>query len=150
MLPPPLFFLASQESVDVFCLITMPPIIPEPPFECLDFCSEFLHGVDFGETFNFGGDFSFLPEVDFLDASSLSDEAFEYDNMSYDLSVKSVVLLRSQDLKCHYWKKCAKNCTNYRASVRTSCWYINNLVPGPVQQLTHELSRSDRYGKFCH
>jgi hypothetical protein len=47
-------------------------------------------------------------------------------------------------------KKRSKNRTNYRASVRTSCWYINYLAPGNVQELTHELSRSDRYGKFCH
>jgi len=47
-------------------------------------------------------------------------------------------------------KKHSKNCTHYRVSVRTSCWYINYLVPGNVRELSHELSTSDRYGEFRH
>jgi hypothetical protein len=122
----------------------MPPIIPEYPFGGLDFGSEFLHDVDFGEAFKFGSEFSFLPEVDFLDTSSLGDEAFKYNNMSCNFSVKSFISLRSQYLKQRHQNKHSKNCINNRASVRTSCWYINYLAPGPVQQLTHELSRSEQ------
>jgi hypothetical protein len=107
----------------LFCLIIKPPIIPEPLFGGLDFGSEFLHNVDFGEAFNFGGDFSFLHEVDFLDASSLCDEAFGYDNMFCNFSGKSFILLRLQDPKCRHHKKPSKSKyrTNYRESVRTSC-----------------------------
>ncbi len=106
----------------------MAPIISGPPFGRFDFVSEFLPDMHFGEAFNFGGDFSFLPEVDFFAASSLGDEAFENDNTSCNFSVKSIVLLGSQDLKCRHQKKHAKNRTNYRASVMTFCWYINYLA----------------------
>jgi hypothetical protein len=43
----------------------MAPIIPRLSFEHFDFGSEFQPNVNFGEVFNFGGDFSFLPEVNF-------------------------------------------------------------------------------------
>ncbi len=77
-----------------------------------------------GEAFNFGGDFSFLPEVDFLAATSSGDEAIEYDNMPCYFSVESIVSLGSKDMTHCHQKKHAKNRTNYRDSVLTSCWYI--------------------------
>ena len=50
----------------------MPPN-PEIPFKGFDFSYDFLPEMDFGEDFCFGGDFSFLPEldVDFFKESSL-------------------------------------------------------------------------------
>jgi hypothetical protein len=109
---------------ELSCLIIMAPIIPGLPFGHFDFGSEFLLNVNFSEAFNFNGDFSFLPEVDFLATSSLGDEAFEYDNKSCNFSVKSKALLRLQDPRRCRQKKHAKNRTNYRASVMTFCWYI--------------------------
>jgi hypothetical protein len=45
-----------------------------------EFSSEFLpEEVDYSEAFNFGVDFSFLPEVDFLATSTPGDDEFEYD-----------------------------------------------------------------------
>jgi hypothetical protein len=110
----------------------MPPTIPEPLFGGFDFGSEFLQAVDFGGAFDFSAKFLFLPEVDFLDTSSLGDEAFEYDDVSCNFSVKSIISLRSQDQKCLHWKKRSKNCTSYREILRSSCWYIKFLAPGPV------------------
>jgi len=43
----------------------MPLTIPESPFGSFDFSSEFLPEVNFSEVFDFGVDFSFLPQVDF-------------------------------------------------------------------------------------
>jgi hypothetical protein len=99
-----------------FCLIAMPPTIPEPPFGGFDIHSEFLPAMDFGEAFDFGADFSFLPTVDFLDASFLSDEVIEYDNVSCNFFVESVVLFKLQ-----IQITCSKNCTINTVSVRTSC-----------------------------
>ena len=110
----------------------MPRTLPVPPLDStsFDFSSEFLlEEVDFNESFDFGVDFSFLPEVDFL-----GDDEFEYDNVSCDVSFVSYVSLSSDPNRCRRKKrkKRSNNRTNYRASVRTSCWYINYLAPGHV------------------
>ena len=131
----------------------MPNTLPVPPLGSLDFSSEFLpEEVDYSEAFDFGVDFSFLPEVDFLATSTPSDDDFGYDNVSCDVSFVSYVSLSSdpKHRRQKKRKKRSKNRTNYRASVRTSCWYINYLAPGHVRELTHELSTSDRYGEFRH
>jgi len=45
----------------------MPPTLTVPPLGRFEFSSEFLpEEVDYSEAFDFGVDFSFLPEVDFL------------------------------------------------------------------------------------
>ncbi len=65
----------------------------------------------------------------------------------------SYVSFSSDPKRCHRRrkrKKRSKNSTHYRASVWTSCWYINYLAPGNFRELTHELSTSDRYGEFRH
>jgi hypothetical protein len=80
-------FLLLRSMWMLSSLITMAPIIPGPPFGHFNFVSEFLPDVHFGEAFNFGGNFSFLPEADCLAASSLHDEAFEYDNISCNFSI---------------------------------------------------------------
>ena len=44
-----------------------------------------------------------------------------------------------------------QRCSNrmYRIeSVKTSCWYREFLWPGPVRELTYELSLRDRYSEF--
>ena len=55
------------------CFIDMPPNY-DIPFEGFDFSYDFFPEMDFGEDFCFGGDFSFLPEldVDFFDGFSKS------------------------------------------------------------------------------
>ena len=129
----------------------MPHTLPVPPLGSFEFSSEFLpEEVDYSEAFDFGVDFSFLPEVDFLATSSPGDDEFEYDNVSCDVSFVSYVSLLSDPKRRRQKKrkKRSKNRTNYRASVRTSCWYINFLAPGHVRELTHELSTSDRYSEF--
>mgnify|MGYP006168696227 CR=1 FL=1 len=132
----------------------MPRTLPVPPLgSSFDFSSEFLpEEVDYSEAFDFGVDFSFLPEVDFFATSTPGDDEFEYDDVSCDVSFVSYVSLSSDPKRCRRKKrkKRSKNRTNYRASVRTSCWYINYLAPVNVRELTHELSTSDRYGKICH
>ena len=118
----------------------MPLTLPVPPLGSFEFSSEFLpEEVDYSEAFDFGVDFSFLPEVDFLATSTPGDDEFEYNNVSCDVSFVSYVSFLSDPKCCHCWKKRkkrSKNCTHYRASVRTSCWYINYLAPGNVQELT--------------
>ena len=88
--------------------------------------------------------------MDFLATSSPGDDEFEYDNVSCDVSFVSYVSLLSDPKRRRQKKrkKRSKNRTNYRASVRTSCWYIIFLAPGHVRELTHELSTSDRYSEF--
>ena len=68
----------------VHSFIDMPPTNPEPPFKGFNFSYEFLPAMDFGEEFGFGGDFSFLPElnVDFFEESSLGVDSFAYNDVS--------------------------------------------------------------------
>jgi len=133
----------------------MPLTLPVPPLGRFEFSSKFQpEEVDYSEAFDFGVDFSFLPEVDFFATSTPGDDEFEYDDVSCDVSFVSYDDSFSSDIRrCRRRKtrkKRSKNCTYYCASVRTSCWYINYLAPGNVRELTHELSTSDRYGKFHH
>jgi hypothetical protein len=37
-----------------------------------------------------------------------------------------------------------------KSCVKKSCWYRELLRPGMTRDLTHELSASDRFGKFCN
>jgi hypothetical protein len=55
----------------------MPRTLPVPPLGSFDFSPEFLpEEVDSSEAFNFGVDFSFLPEVEFFATSTLGDDEF--------------------------------------------------------------------------
>jgi hypothetical protein len=143
MLPSPLFVHASQECVDIILPHYHGPHHPWTPILVFQFWLWVLARREFWWGIQFLWWLSLLPKVDFLAASSLGDDEFEYDNMPCNFSVKSIVLLRLQDPKHHNWKKHAKHGTNNRASVMTSCWYINYLVPGPVWQLTHDLGQTD-------
>ena len=104
----------------------MPLTLSVPPLRSFEFSSGFLpEEVDDSEAFDFGIDFSFLPEVDFLATSTPGDDEFEYDNVSCDVSFVSYVSFSSDPKCCRRWKKWkkrSKNCTHYRASVRTSFW----------------------------
>ncbi len=121
-------------------------------FEVFDFSSEFLHEMDFGADFSFGGD-SFLPKIEvyfFKNTSLLGEDLFAYNDVSISHSVESIVLIGSPGKKGQKRKKRSLNRTSYRASVKTSCWYKNCLEPGQVRETTHMLSSSDRDGEFCH
>ena len=108
--------------------------------------------MDFGEDVCFGDDFSFLPELDmdFFEESSLGVDSFTYDDVSISHLVESIVLFCLPKKKRQKQKQRSPNCTRYRASVRTLCWYKNYLELGLVCEATHELFMSDRYGKICH
>jgi hypothetical protein len=90
--------------------------------------------------------------MDFFEESSLLGvDLFAYDDVSISHLVESIVSFGSPKKKRQRRKKRSSNRTSYRASVRTACWYKNYLEPGQVREkTTHKLSRSDRYGEFCH
>ena len=84
----------------------MPKTLPVPPLGSLAFSSEFLpEEVDYSEAFDFGVDFSFLPEVDFLATSTPSDDDFGYDNVSCDVSFVSYVSFSFDPKRCHRKKR---------------------------------------------
>ena len=116
----------------------MPPNY-DIPFEGFDFSYDFLPEMDFGEDFCFGGDFSFLPELDvdfFEESSLLGVDSFAYNDVPISHSVESIVLFGLPKKKQRKRKQCSPNCTSYRVSVRTLCWYKNYLEPGQVCETT--------------
>jgi hypothetical protein len=121
-------------------------------FKVFDFSSEFLHEMDFGADFSFGGD-SFLPKIEvnfFKNTSLLGEDLFAYNDVSISHLVESIVSIGSPEKKGQKRKKRSPNRTSYRASVRTSCWYKNFYEPGQIRETTHMLSSSNPDGKFCH
>jgi hypothetical protein len=94
-----------------------------------DFLSEFLPAPNFGKSFGFNRLFNF-------DDAGDSPLIGGYDNDSCSFSVKSYV--RNGQF-CRRRKK---------QSVLLSPWYVNFLCPGFTQDMTHELSSSDRFGEF--
>ncbi len=72
---------------------TLPPAGNGLTFEVFNFSSEFLHEMDFGADFSFGGD-SFLPEIEvdfFKNTSLLGEDLFTYDDVSISHLVESIV-----------------------------------------------------------
>jgi hypothetical protein len=133
--------------------IDIPLTNPETPFDGFDFSYDFLPEMDFGDDFCFGGDFSFLPELDvdfFEESSLLGVDLLAYNAVSISHLVESIVLFGWPKKKRQKQKQRSPNRTSYRASVRTSCWYKNYLEPGQVRETTHKLARSDWYGELCH
>ena len=115
------------------------------------FSSEFQFDCAFwfdGEfDFGFWGDFNFLStqESEFAGAS-LGADPFDYNGVSIDYSIKNYVVFS----RCRYRRKCWSNRHFQIESVQTSCWYVQFLKPGITHDMTHELSRTNRYGNFCH
>ncbi len=75
---------------------TLPPTGNGLTFEVFDFSSEFLHEMDFGADFSFGGD-SFLPKIEvnfFKNTSLLGEDLFAYDDVSIS-QVDSIVSIGS-------------------------------------------------------
>ncbi len=51
--------------------------------------------------------------------------------------------------RCHqHHRQQHSNCMYCIESVKTSCWYCEFLRPGPVRELTYELSHRDRHSEF--
>ncbi len=78
---------------------TLPPAGNGLTFEVFDFSSEFLHEMDFGADFSFGGD-SFLPEIEadfFGNTSLLGEDLFAYDDVSISHLVESIVSICSPE-----------------------------------------------------
>ncbi len=115
-------------------IMNPPPI--DDPFPLYDIFSEFLPPPNFGESFHFD------------EVIAASDSSFYggYDDESCSMSVEGYVEL-------HHRRRCRrtrqrKNRYYHKDSVLLSPWYINFLCPGIIHDLTHELSSSDRFGKF--
>jgi hypothetical protein len=119
--------------------MTPPPI--DDPFPLYNFSSELLQAFNFGKSFGFGRGFDF--DGAFV-ASNLSFYG-GYDNDSCSLSVEGYVRFGRRH---HQRKTCRTNRQYHKESVLLSPWYINFLCPGITCDLTHDLSCSDRFGKF--
>jgi hypothetical protein len=125
----------------------MVPPIPQDDFSPFDFSSDILREFDFGADFNFGREFSFVG--DGASTGSWSFGSFEYKGIS--------IHHYSDDGTNQHWHHCCRSCRRRRRnnhmyrikSVKTSCWYREFLQPGPVRDLTYELSSSDRFSEFC-
>ncbi len=103
-----------------------------------DYLSEFLPAANFGESFQF-------EFFDFADGAFVT--ADSEDGVSCSTSVESSAIVNR--LRCRRRRKRRPNRHAYRKqSVLLSPWYVNFLLPGKTRDLTHELSRSDRFGEF--
>ena len=104
-----------------------------------DFVSEFLPAPGFGKSFRFERLFHFNNDGD-------SPLVGGYDNDSCSFSFESYV--RNGRLHQRRRKKRRGSRMYRKESVLLSPWYVNFLRPRVTQELTHELSSSDRFGKF--
>jgi len=117
----------------------------------------FNFGADFGD---FGGDFgaSFGFDADFGDAfGNFAFADFFGGSVTSDFEVDSCGSFTSNDTSGRRRRQrgrrrrpCRPNRLFRVESVKKSCWYRNFTVPGETQDLTHELSSSDRFGEFRH
>jgi hypothetical protein len=99
-------------------------------FDFMDF--DFARQFNFSRVFEGGGDRS----VGSFDSNAVS---VEY---SHDDAARGGYRCRQ-----HRRQRCSNRM--YRIeSVKTSCWYREFLWPGPVRELTYELSLRDRYSEF--
>jgi hypothetical protein len=100
-------------------------------FNFMDF--DFAQQFNFSRVFEGGGDQS----VGLFDSNAVS---VEY---SHDDSARG-------GHRCRQHRRQQRSNRMYRIeSVMTSCWYRKFLRPGPVRELTYELSRRDRHSEFC-
>jgi hypothetical protein len=101
-------------------------------------------GADFGASFGFDADFGavFGNFPDFFGGSVTSD--FEVDSCGSSSDDRSGHRRRQRR-----WRRCRRPNRLFRVeSVKNSSWYRNFTAPGVTRYLTHELSSSDRFGKF--
>jgi hypothetical protein len=114
--------------------------IPQDGFGPLDFSSDILREFNFGTEFDFGREFSFEG------GGSWSVGSFEYNLVSVEYFDDGI---HCHCCCCHCCRRQRPNCMYCIESVKTSCWYREFLQPGPVRDLTCELSSLDRYLEFC-
>ena len=120
----------------------MVPPFPQDDFGPFDFSSEILCQFNFGAEFDFGREFSFVD--DGASTSSWSFGLFDYDEVSISYSDEDGFR------RC---RNCRRNCRRQRRlnrmyhikSVKTSYWYRESLNPGPVRDLTYEISSLDSF-----
>jgi len=70
----------------------------------------------------------------------------EYNKASFSFSVETYVGVGNQ-IRCRH-KKHHPNRQFHKKSVKKSCWYREFLRPVITRDLMHELSTTDRFGKF--
>jgi hypothetical protein len=102
-------------------------------------------GVDFVASFGFGADFGAVFDNfgDFFGGSVTSD--FEVDSCGSSSNDRGGHCRRQRRRR-----RCRPNRLFRVESVKNSSWYRNFTAPGETRDLTHELSLSDRFGKFRH
>jgi len=103
----------------------------------VDFSSELLDAFDFGR---------FEPASGSL--FSFGSYENEFNDASFLFSVESYVGVGNRH-RCRRKTRCP-NHQFRKKSVKKSYWYREFLRPGITRDLTHELSTSDRFGKFCN
>ncbi len=114
----------------------------------MDFLSGFQDDAEFGMSFDFldvdfGADFTFKDAFDF---DCIGSGSFEYNNISCEFSDEHMLWLQ----QCIRQKKHMANCTYSFENIEKSCWYQYFMRRGRTQELTHELSSSNRFGDFRH
>ncbi len=124
----------------------MAPPLPQDDFESFDFSSEILRQFDFGAEFNFGREFSFVG--DGASTSSWSFGSFNYDDISISYSNEDGFRC-CLNCRLNQWRRQWLNRMFRIESVKSSCWYHEFLEPGPVRDLTYDLSFADRFLEFC-
>ena len=113
-----------------------------------NFGAEFLDfSWDFGASFGFEADFgdAFGDFPDFFGGSVTSD--FEDDSGGSSSDDRSGHRRRQRKRQRRPRRK---NRLFRIESVKDSSWYRNFTAPGVTRDITHELSSSDRFGKFRH
>jgi hypothetical protein len=93
-------------------------------------------GMDFGAIFTF---------KDAFDFDSIDSGAFEYDYISCEISVERMLQLRQRNRRKHQ-----NNCVFCKENIKKSRWYRYFTRPRLTHKITHKLSSSDSFGKFCH
>ena len=146
LVSPPPFSPPSRCCVPSHCILAMfppPPLVASDPsdefereilreFAFVDF--DFSRLFDFSRIFEGGG-------------GDLSVGSFDSGAVSVDFSdVNSSSARRERRRRRR--KRRSSNRMYRIESVKTSCWYREFLKPGPVRELTYELSGPDRHSEF--
>ena len=105
-------------------------------------------GGDFGASFGFDADFGavFGNFADFFGFGGSVTSGFEVDSCGSSSDDRSGHHLQQR----RRWCRRRPNRLFGVESVKNSSWYRDFTAPGVTRDLTHELSSSDRFGKFRH